>query len=167
MSATTLPPCGLYRTTSAIGDVPAGRLVYFHNHGDPGPGVYLPTKWTLNRADFESKGYTLPEPFDRFAATLEALPEDGFYRVTKEFYCCEKRCRRFDPELLVQLGYNASGEAILFIPELTGAGIALPETGSAIIRENLKNLAALTVVEPSEEDEEASATPAPSGTTLH
>lgn len=38
-------PCGLYRTTRPIPDaVPAGVLVYYHNHGDPGPGVYLPDR---------------------------------------------------------------------------------------------------------------------------
>ena len=33
----SLPPCGLYRTRRALGtSIPEGRLVYFHNHGDPG-----------------------------------------------------------------------------------------------------------------------------------
>ena len=46
-----LPPCGIYRTDLALGDeVPAGRLVYFHDHGDPGPGIYLPRDWVANRA---------------------------------------------------------------------------------------------------------------------
>jgi hypothetical protein len=35
-----LPPCGIYRTSQPLGDhVPAGQLVFFHNHGDPGPGI--------------------------------------------------------------------------------------------------------------------------------
>jgi hypothetical protein len=36
-----LPPCGIYRLRKPIQNIEAGRLVYFHNHGDPGPGVYL------------------------------------------------------------------------------------------------------------------------------
>ena len=38
--------CGLYRTSEPIEDaIEAGVLVYYHNHGDPGPGVYLPRAW--------------------------------------------------------------------------------------------------------------------------
>ena len=59
MTTPELPPCGLYRTVAAIGGVEADRLVYFHNHGDPGPGVYLPERWTRNRATFSSRGNTL------------------------------------------------------------------------------------------------------------
>ena len=52
MATNELPPCGLYRTTTKIGDCEADRLVYFHNHGDPGPGFYFPEKWVKNRAQF-------------------------------------------------------------------------------------------------------------------
>ena len=44
--STELPPCGLYRTVKPIGSIEAGRLVYFHNHGDPGPGLYFPESWS-------------------------------------------------------------------------------------------------------------------------
>lgn len=128
--STTLPPCGLYRTTQELAGVPAGRLVSFHNHGDPGPGVYLPASWSLNQASFEEKGHTLPEPWAQSAKTLESLPVEGFYRVVEAFYCCEKNCRRFEPDLLVQLGYNGEGKPILFVPELTANGVALPEVGT-------------------------------------
>jgi hypothetical protein len=37
-----LPPCGLYRTTLTLDHVPAGRLVFFHNHGIRGR-IYLPS----------------------------------------------------------------------------------------------------------------------------
>src|SRR5690242_17163109 len=93
MATSKLPPCGIYRTKSPIGDaVPAGRLVYFHNHGDPGPGVYLPESWSHNRAQFSERGATLPSPAEQSAEALEALPAEGFYRVTKRFFCCEKKC---------------------------------------------------------------------------
>ena len=42
MTSPALPACGLYRTLLPIGDLEAGRLVYFHNHGNPGAGVYFP-----------------------------------------------------------------------------------------------------------------------------
>src|SRR6185436_5605612 len=100
-----LPPCGLYRTKKQLGDaVPAGRLVYFHNHGDPGPGVYLPSGWSANRARWHDRGTPIPDPV--WAETLQPLAPEGLYRVRETFTCCEKNCRSFEPELLVQLGYN-------------------------------------------------------------
>ena len=152
MPASSLPPCGLYRTSVPLGDaIPAGKLVYFHNHGDPGPGVYLPERWIVNRAEFSEQGFTLPGPIDATAATLKALPDEGFYRVTERFFCCEKKCRAFEPELLVQLGYNSEGEPILFLPELTTAGLALPATGQAIAPDQLEHLSALVVPESEEQ----------------
>jgi len=141
-----LPPCGLYRTTEPIGSVPAGRLVYFHNHGDPGPGVYLPESWHLNRARFAERGTTLPD--ESLALTLEALPAEGLYRVLEEFYCCENHCRTFTPGLLVQLGYNGNAEPILFVPELSDAGMAFPEKGTRIDRDRLDKIALLKVAAP-------------------
>ncbi len=138
-----LPPCGLYRTRAPIGPIAAGQLVFFHNHGDPGPGVYLPTGWVANRAQFAANGIPLQDLAS--AAQLEPLPEQGLYRVTREFYCCEKRCRRFEPELLVQLGYNGAGEAILFAPEWIEGALAFPERGFPIDAQRFQSLAALKV----------------------
>jgi hypothetical protein len=52
MPPALLPPCGVYRTKTAVAGIEAGRLVYFHNHGDPGPGLYPPESWAQNRAKF-------------------------------------------------------------------------------------------------------------------
>jgi len=124
-------PCGLYRTTQPLGEhVPAGALVYYHNHGDPGPGVYLPRAWRLNRAVFHERGTTLLDP--AWAETLEPLPPEGLYRVASSFDCCERRCQRFEEDQLVQLGYNGRAQAILFTPELGEAGLAFPETGAQV-----------------------------------
>jgi hypothetical protein len=144
-----LPKCGLYRTTEPIGSVPANRLVYFHNHGDPGPGVYLPETWQLNRARFAKKGTTLPE--QNLAFTLEPLPAEGLYRVLEEFTCCEKSCRTFPANLLVQLGYNAQAEPLLFVPELSDAGLALPQLGSKLDADRLTRLAPLKVATPKQQ----------------
>lgn len=142
----SLPPCGLYRTTAAIGSVPAGRLVYFHNHGDPGPGVYLPESWQQNRATFSRKGITLPEP--GLAETLEPLVDEGLYRVDEDFHCCPKRCRPFSQSLLVQLGYNGSGEPILFEPVWSDVGLSFPDKGHRIDSERLERLSELRVAKP-------------------
>ena len=53
-----------------IGTVEAGRLVYFHNHGNPGPGLYFPERWTHNRAHFTPRGSTVPPDFDAVRAWL-------------------------------------------------------------------------------------------------
>lgn len=140
-----LPPCGLYRTVKPIGGVEAGRFVYFHNHGNPGPGVYFPERWNNNRAQFAANGYTLPEDFDPKA--LHALPAEGFYRVKASFHCCEKQCMKFEPDALVQLGYNGAGTPIVFSPELGSSGMHLPDKGTVVDEKRLVNLVQLKVVE--------------------
>jgi len=148
-----LPPCGVYRTTQPIGDeIPTGHLVYFHNHGDPGPGVYLPSGWLANRAAWEETGHTIPS--DEWAESLEPLPDEGLYRVIESFTCCEERCRVYEPDLLVQLGYDSDARALLFVPEWTEAGLAFPDLGLAIDEANLTRIAPLKVVE--DDDEPAS-----------
>jgi len=136
-----LPPCGIYRTTTRLAEVPSGRLVFFHNHGDPGAGIYLPTSWRGNRARFEDKGILLPG--DWWAATLDPLPAEGFYRVTREFHCCEKKCTAFVVDQLVQLGYTAEATPLVFVPEVLDGEFTVPEQGTAIDRPRLSCLTAL------------------------
>lgn len=138
-----LPPCGVYRTREPVGDVPAGRFVLFHNHGDPGPGIYLPAEWKGNRARFAEQGTPLPDPQD--ASALEPLSPEGFYRVVAPFHCCEKRCKHFEPDMLVQLGYNGRATPILFVPEIVGGGLALPEQGTPVDGERLRKLHRLRI----------------------
>ena len=148
--STELPPCGLYRTALPIGGVEAGRLVYFHNHGNPGAGVYLPERWSHNRAHFSPRGITVPQPLDPRALT--PLPAEGFYRVTSSFYCCEKQCTKFEPDQMVQLGYNGAGRALLFVPELAGGAITVPERGTLIDDAALSKITQLRVPERKEVD---------------
>lgn len=146
----SLPPCGLYRTTVALGDhVPAGRLVYFHNHGDPGAGVYLPASWSANRARWRPDGHLLPTP--EWARTLTPLPAEGLYRVRESFTCCAKNCRTYEVDLLVQLGYDGAGRGILFVPEWTSQGLAIPGEGLPVDPDRLAKLAPLKVVQASAE----------------
>jgi hypothetical protein len=138
------PPCGLYRTTQALGDVPAGRLVYFHNHGNPGAGVYLPKSWSMNRVQWHERGNTVPV---EFSATLHSLAAEGLYRVASTFTCCEKRCVTFQPDAMVQLGYDGEGRAILFTPEWSARGLGFPERGTVIDEVRTKQLTKLNVPE--------------------
>jgi hypothetical protein len=144
----SLPPCGLYRTTAAFGSIPAGRLVYFHNHGDPGPGLYLPERWAGNRARFGRTGVTLDDP--RAARSLEPLPVEGFYRVVEPFFCCAQRCRRFEAETLVQVGYDAAATPIVFLPEITETALVVPERGTRVETTAFAHLRALRVAVKSE-----------------
>ena len=145
MSTERLPPCGVYRTTVAIGGVEPNRLVYFHNHGDPGPGIYPPEDWKLNRAVWAKRGFTLPD--DDVADTLEPLEEEGFYVVKEAFTCCENNCRTFEEGLFVQLGYNGFAEPILFVPEWTPSGFAIPEMGQPLDDDRLAKLEPIKVVQ--------------------
>ncbi len=141
-----LPPCGLYRTGQALDtQVPTGRLVYFHNHGNPGAGVYLPRGWSHNRALWHESGITLRD--QAWAHTLEPLAPEGLYRVKESFTCCDQNCRRFETEMLVQLGYNGHAEPLLFVPELTADGLAMPELGSALDVSRISSIVALKVVQ--------------------
>ena len=142
---TALPPCGLYRTIKKIADVDAGRLVYFHNHGDPGPGLYVPERWAHNRAHFSQNGMTVPASFDPRA--LRALPAEGFYRVKAAFFCCEKQCVKFEPDAFVQLGYNGAGKALVFVPEFAGGVISVPERGTFVDDAALVSLVQLKLPE--------------------
>jgi hypothetical protein len=138
-------PCGIYRTTAPIEEtVPEGALVFYHNHGDPGPGVYLPTEWKNNRAIFAEDGITVPE--GAYAQSLEPLIPEGFYRVVEPFHCCEERCQFYEKDLLVQLGYNGDAEPILFLPEMIEGALALPTTGTIVDDWKLAKLKPLKVL---------------------
>ena len=72
---------------------------------------------------------------------------EGFYRVQEPFTCCEKRCRLYDADLLVQLGYDSGAQPLLFVPEWADAGLAISEIGLRIAEGRLVRLAPLKVVE--------------------
>jgi len=65
--------------------------------------------------------------------------------VDRPFHCCEQQCRRFGPNELVQLGYDGSGKAILFIPQWTNGALAIPDRGTRIDAENIESMTRLRV----------------------
>lgn len=162
MSDAELPPCGLYKTIRAIGAVPEGRLVYFHNHGNPGPGVYLPASWKQNRAQFHTGGTTLPDPTD--ASALAPLAPEGLYQVREAFHCCSKQCVAYAPGMLVQLGYQGTAQALLFVPRWVDGTFTLPEQGNAVDAAVVAKLQRLDVPD---ERAEAHAARVASGEILH
>ena len=66
-------------------------------------------------------------------------------RVEEPFFCCEEECRRFERDALLQLGYNANAEAILFVPELVDAMLAIPAQGWKTSLETARKLKPLDV----------------------
>ncbi|MBW2735885.1 MAG: hypothetical protein JRH20_26155 [Deltaproteobacteria bacterium] len=147
--SSNLPPCGLYKTTEAIGPVPAERLVYFHNHGNPGPGIYAPESWNTNRAVFAERGTVIEDL--SLIDTLEPLPVEGLYYVKEEISCCVKGCRTFAPGVLVQLGYNGAAQPLLFVPHWHREGLHIPEQGFALDKDRICKLERLTVDQPKQE----------------
>ena len=138
-----LPACGIYRTSQQIGEIPAEQLVYFHNHGDPGPGLYLPDHWANNQVQFAPKGITLEDTV--LAHTLEPIMDQGLYRIGREFYCCAKNCVHFQVNQLVQLGYDGKASPILFFPFWKEAEMKFPEKGTRIEPENFQFLELLQI----------------------
>ncbi len=139
------PTCGIYRTTQPLEGIPAGRLVYFHNHGEPGPGVYLPELWNHNRAQWQARGTTILNA--SWSASLAPIAAEGLYRVKEQFVCCSNRCRTYEPGLLVQLGYDGDARPLLFVPEWTNAGLSFPEQGLKFEEVNQQKLEAIAVTQ--------------------
>lgn len=118
-----------------------GRLVYFHNHGNPGAGIYPPTSWVQHKAVFSDKGTPIPDA--AWADSLVPLKPDGMYRVERAFTCCEKKCQVYEPDMLVMLSYDAHAEPFVVVPVWTATGFTLPANARKVSRESLQQLAGL------------------------
>lgn len=143
-SKNLLPECGLYRTTKPLPEheteIPAGVLVYFHNHSDSGlPVVVTPDHNICNRWHFHGAG--IPFRGLSWADSLTKLPPEGFYTL--------RRAHTFDggewPKAsLVQLGYTKSGDPILFIAQvraqLAENDLFFSDRGVSVSREQLSLL---------------------------
>lgn len=151
-----LPQCGLYRTTKALPEheeeVPAGTLVYFHNHSDSGlPVVISPDHNMMNRWHFHGAG--VPFRGLSWADTLTKLPSEGFYMLRKGL---DFEGGSWPKGTLVQLGYTKAGDPILFIAQQRASmeenDLWFSDRGVGITRDQLSLLEALNVfVEPMEE----------------
>jgi hypothetical protein len=86
-------------------------------------------------------------PGPEWSRSLEPLAAEGLYRVREDFFCCEKRCRRYEAEALVQLGYDGEARALLFVPEWGPDGLRFPTQGLRLEAVNLPKLEALKVPE--------------------
>jgi len=117
-SKSSLPACGLYRTTKPLAgheeQFPSGLLVYFHNHSDSGlPQVLAPDHNVHNRWHFHGPGVEFRGL--SWAETLVKVPVEGFYTLRRELAF---EGGSWPKGALVQLGYTRNGDPILFIGQV-------------------------------------------------
>jgi hypothetical protein len=103
----------------------------------------LPTGWKKNRVEVSTRGTTLTDT--SLVRYLEPLPPEGLYRVTESFHCCERKCTQFEPEALLELGYNGEGQAIVFVPELVDGELVIPSSGTAVDHSRFTSMKQLKV----------------------
>lgn len=120
------PPCGLCFTSQEIqvGDtqIEKNQLLYFHNHSDQGvPVLIFPTQNTGNKWAFDHPVSLQDVP--TVMKSLVRLKPEGLYRLTEHVHLNDKET--INKNALVQLGYTARGEPILFYPEEVAWGNAL------------------------------------------
>ncbi len=125
-----LPPCGLYKTTTALPGKEAwvreNLLVYFHNHSQQGPPLLLlPSVNAHNRWSFHDKGYLIRDA--EFVESLVHVMDEGFYVLTEPIYL--SRDEFIPEETLVQLGYNRAADPILFLAKFVENTINFPNNG--------------------------------------
>lgn len=113
-----LPDPGLYRTTQAMpgheAEFPSGCLVYLgQSQNGGGKFVVRPADNRRNRWFWRDPTTPLRSP--TWARTLKALPSEGFYTLPEnvEF----EGGGRWVKGAIVQLGYNETGQGILFVGE--------------------------------------------------
>ncbi len=144
-----LPDCGLYRTTKPLPEhdkeVPAGTLVYFHNHSDSGlPVVIAPEHNIHNRWHFHGSG--IPFRGLSWADSLVRLPAEGFYMLRKAL---SFEGGEWPKGALVQLGYTRTGDPILFIAQVRAQldenDLFFSDKGVGISREQLALLEHLQI----------------------
>lgn len=126
-------PCGLYRTTRAVEVTPRTveppALVFLHDHAPDLPEVRLPVRNEHNRWHFAATGHAVD---DDFVTSLVRLRTEGLYRLREHVHLADERVAAASS--LVQLGYTARAEPLIFFPQVASDrnAIAFPERGTRI-----------------------------------
>ena len=128
--ANELPDCGLYRTGRALPgheeQLPAGALVYFHNHSDQGPAMVLtPHDNEHNRWRFHDRGWAVEDA--AFVEAMIPLRPEGLYVNHEHIHISREEI--IPGRTLLQLGYNRSGDSILFVGRFDANTITFPSEG--------------------------------------
>jgi hypothetical protein len=165
-TTTKTKDCGLYRATKALPGneekVPAGSLVYFHNHSSnngPLPSVIPADHNIHNRWHFHQEGAIENIRSPSWVESLEKMPDQTFYTLRREL--------TFDggswPKgAIVQLGYTKTAEPILFIARVRATlaenDLFFSDKGVGIKRDQLSLLEpAVIYSEPGDGSEHATA----------
>lgn len=156
--------CGLYRATKALpgneDKVPAGTLVYFHNHSSnngPLPSVIPPDHNIHNRWHFHAEGAIDNIRSPSWVESLEKMPDQKFYTLRRDL---SFEGGSWPKGSLVQLGYTKSADPILFIarvrPTLQENDLFFSDKGVGLQRDQLNILEPVTVYdEPGDGSEHA------------
>lgn len=148
-----VPDCGLYRTEKALpgheAQVPAGALVYFHNHsqGSPLPSVIVPDHNVHNRWHFHGPAIeSIRNP--SWVEALEKMPSEGFYSLRRELTFDGGKWPKGS---LVQLGYTRAADPILFIARVRARldenDLFFSDKGVGVKRDQLSILEQLAIFE--------------------
>jgi hypothetical protein len=158
--------CGLYRATKALpgneDKVPAGTLVYFHNHSSdngPLPSVIPPDHNIHNRWHFHAETAINNLRSPSWVESLEKVPDQNFYTLRKELAF---EGGTWPKGSIVQLGYTRTADPILFIARvrttLAENDLFFSDKGVGIKREQLSLLEpAVAYAEPGDGSEHATA----------
>jgi hypothetical protein len=147
-SKTQARDCGLYRATKPLpgheDKVPAGTLIYFHNHSTtngPLPSVIPPDHNVHNRWHFHQEGAIDNVRSPSWVDSLEKIPEQGFYTLRRELGVDGGSLPK---GAIVQLGYTKTADPILFIARqrvvLSENDLYFSDKGVGIKREQLSIL---------------------------
>jgi hypothetical protein len=124
-SKTQARECGLYRAAKPLpgheDKVPAGALVYFHNHSannSPLPSVIPPDHNIHNRWHFHQETAIDNVRSPSWVDSLEKLPDQAFYTLRRELTF---EGGSWPKGAIVQLGYTSSADPILFIARVRSA----------------------------------------------
>ncbi len=113
-----LPNPGLYRTTQPMPgqeeQIPANALV-FVGQADNGGGMFVVRPGANRRNRWFWGEPTTPLRSPTWSKTLKPLPAEGFYVLPQTMEL--EGGGRWLQGAIVQLGYNAEGQGILFVAE--------------------------------------------------
>ncbi len=124
--------CGLYRTQIALGGleetIAAHQLVLLHDHRpEEFPTVALPTHCEHNKWWFAEPGVAAEDA--DFLEALVPLPDEGYYVVMRDLPLSDDPDDILRLDTLVMLGYDRTGNPILYPGRFEPLKIEFAQTG--------------------------------------
>jgi hypothetical protein len=138
---------GIYKTTKFLpgqeAEISPNLLVLIRTDGDFAPASVLkPVRNENNTWRFAMPGVKIPANSLNWGETLEKIPHEGFYRLTREYSFGKEG--RWLKNAIVQLGYTKAAEPILFIAQrrhpLVANDLFFTDKGVKMTLEEIKDL---------------------------